>query len=124
MIITLIIISIFLISTICVLISKGTDWGDFFMCLLIMNFVLLVFLGAIIIKENALSNIHAEELQIKYDVLTYGMEKDPYFRDTTLINQIEEYNVDITKGRIWHQNMWTSWFYGDYYMEAELIDLK
>ena len=56
--------------------------------------------------------------------IEWGIENITQVNSLELIENIKEYNSDILKNRMIHDNFWTSWFVNDVAFEFELIDVN
>ena len=124
MIITLIIAGLAILGIALAIVATKLGWmrEDLFItgiCLSAFFGIVLFAIGTYVIKEHALYDTKLAMLQAKREALVYQLENDMYLGDA-----IGEFNSNILEGRGNHENPWTSWFYGDYYMEVEPIELK
>lgn len=56
--------------------------------------------------------------------IEWGIENITQVNSLDLIDNIKDYNSDILKNRMIHDNFWTSWFVNDVAFEFELIDVN
>ena len=124
MIITLIVTGLVILGIVLAIVATKLGWKgeDLFVagiCLSALFIIILFAIGTCIIKEHALYDTKLAMLQAKREALVYQLENDMYLGDA-----IGEFNSNILEARGNHENPWTSWFYGDYYMEVEPIELK
>lgn len=79
---------------------------------------LLVSTGFIIV-EHVGYDIKLAGLQAKRDALVYQVESGVYFGDA-----VGEFNSELIKDQMMHENPWTSWYVGDYVMGVDPIELN
>lgn len=56
------------------------------------------------------------ECQLRREAIVWQMDNNLYVGGV-----LDEYNAEIFRAQYEHNNPWTSWFYGDYVLELELI---
>lgn len=56
--------------------------------------------------------------------IEWGIENITQVNSLDLIDDIKDYNSDILKNRMIHDNFWTSWFVNDVAFEFETIDVN
>lgn len=64
------------------------------------------------------------EMKQKKASIEWGIENITQVNSLDLVKSIEEYNSDIIKNRMIHDNFWTSWFVNDVAFEFETIDVN
>lgn len=64
------------------------------------------------------------EMEQKKASIEWGIKNITQVNSLELIKNIEEYNSDIIKKRVIHDNFWTSWFANDVAFEFETIDVN
>lgn len=64
------------------------------------------------------------EMEQKKAAIEWGIENITQVNSLELIDNIKDYNSDILKNRMIHDNFWTSWFVNDVAFEFELIDVN
>lgn len=128
MIITIISVGVFLISTVIAIYAKVKDgrrmsiWSDIeciLACVSTISLCTTIVLCGTIIYSNCFTDEHLSELQEKREALVYQIDHNLFFGDA-----VGEFNGEIIKCQKLHENPWTNWFYGSYYMEIEPIDLS
>ena len=67
--------------------------------------------------------------QVKYDTLVYQLNDGAYdntidYNRKELFDDIMEYNSDVTRGRIYHKDMWLHVFYPENWDNLPLIELE
>jgi hypothetical protein len=85
----------------------------------LVDLAVLLALGVGILSEYSFKDIKVAELQAEREALVYQLNHELY-----LGNSIGEFNKKIIKGQKLHENPWTSWLRGNYYMEIDPIDLS
>ena len=124
MIITLIVTGLVILGIVLAIVATKLGWmrEDLFIagfCLFVVFGIILFAIGVYIFTEHAFYDMKLAMLQAKREALVYQLKNDMYLGDA-----IGEFNSNIVKSKALHKNLWTSWFYGDYYMEVEPIELK
>lgn len=81
-----------------------------------------------IIGTHANSAGHFAAYQTEKEILEYRLSQKEYLNDnnvgmTELMEDITEYNTNLTKAQHGLHNPWTSWFYADYVDDLEPIIL-
>ena len=64
------------------------------------------------------------EMKQRKASIEWGIENITQVNSLELVKNIEEYNSDIIKNRMIHDNFWTSWFVNDVAFEFETIDVN
>jgi len=122
MILTLIFISVAVGSG---LIAKsasehGWDTTSLIAVTLCVLAIIAIFVSGIcIVDERINHDANLSNLQAKREALVYQLENNMFLGDA-----VGEFNGEIASARAKHESPWTSWFYGDYYMEVEPIEMK
>lgn len=77
--------------------------------------------GLIGLLENSSWNceVRLAELQAKRDAIIYQMDEGLY-----LGSSLEDFNTEIIKGRMLHDNPWFNVFAGEYYYKIDPIPVK
>ena len=130
MIITLFFVVLF-ISGIIVYIHEDHEYGDGFnlytcSSCMIGTIGLLVCIIVIIITHTGVDNnieinrIRRESIEQRYDAIQSQYED---ISDVSVLNDIAEWNMDVTNARYWSNHPMTSWFYSKKEVQSlELID--
>lgn len=123
MIIFLIFLGIVIASFIAFVISKKTcDWysdSPFVFRIIGTGFMIAVVIMAIIISVEhspCYKEMKLREIQLRREAIVWQMDNNLYVGGV-----LDEYNAEIFRAQYGHNNPWTSWFYGDYVLELELI---
>jgi len=129
MIITSIFLGIFALCIILIIISElrlnhffSEFWNNISIVsalIALVDLAVLLALGVGILSEYSFKDIKVAELQAEREALVYQLNHELY-----LGNSIGEFNKKIIKGQKLHENPWTSWLRGNYYMEIDPIDLS
>lgn len=129
MIITSIFLGIFALCIILIIISElrlnhffSEFWNNVSIVsvlIALVDLAVLLALGVGILSEHSFKDIKVAELQAEREVLVYQLNHELYFGSS-----IGEFNKKIIKGQKLHENPWTSWLRGNYYMEIDPIDLS
>ncbi len=124
MIIFLIVLGIMVVSFIaCAICSKKCDvFSD---VPYIFGVIGTIFAVRVIIMAIVVGIVHSpryqerrlRECQLRREAIVWQIEHDLYVGGI-----LDEYNAEVYRAQYNHENPWTNWFYGDYYMELELID--
>ena len=77
--------------------------------------------GVIGLLENSSWNyeVRLAELQARRDAIIYQMDNGLY-----LGSSLEDFNTEITKGRMCHDNPWFNVFAGEYYYKIDSIPVE
>lgn len=118
MILVLLMLGLVLISILILLIgnsdiSFGLGCGG----LVVFGLVLSI-MTAVCIGENMYPNRMISSLNEERAAIVYQMEHNLYLGDA-----IGEFNSKVVYHQMGHQDPWTSWFHGSYWMEIDPIDL-
>ena len=69
--------------------------------------------------ENTHHDRNLAELQAKRAALEYQIDSGIYFGDA-----VGEFNSELIHNQYIHNDPWTSWFAGKYWMEVDPVELK
>lgn len=88
-----------------------------------------VFMFALIILNNATGNITYEKVMAEREVIEYQLENQTFVNDNfvgtnELFTQIGEFNGKVKSCQMYHNSIWTNWFYSDIWDKIELIDIS
>ena len=75
--------------------------------------------GIVIADEHVAHDANLSKLQAEREALVYQFENNMYLGDA-----VGKFNGDLAAAQVKHNSPWTNWFYGDYYMEVDPIELK
>lgn len=126
MIIFLIFLGIAIASFIAFVISKKTcEWYSDLPLVFKLSgicFMIAVVIMAIIISVEhspRYKEMKLRECQLRREAIIWQMDNNLYVGGV-----LDEYNAEIFRAQYEHNNPWTSWFYGDYVLELELISTR
>lgn len=87
----------------------------------VLCFFVFVIFGVIGLLENSSWNCEVQlaELQAKRDAIIYQMNNGLY-----LGSSLEDFNAEIIKGRMCHDNPWFNVFAGEYYYKIDPIPVE
>lgn len=128
LLLVLAIIMIVLFVTAFVLEAKGAWRNDILeniqiacALLAVLCFFVFVIFGVIGLIENSSWNCEVQlaELQAKRDAIIYQMDNGLY-----LGSSLENFNSEIIKGRMCHDNPWLNVFAGEYYYKIDPIPVE
>ena len=74
-------------------------------------------MGITAIVENTLHDRKLAALQAERTALVYQVEHNLYLGDA-----VGKFNSELISSQFGHENPWTSWFYGSYWMEVDPIE--
>lgn len=94
-----------------------------------IGLIVSIFLTIIIITENVAPEGQKIKWETRYDFLVYQLEEIKYDNlidnnRKELMDDIQDYNVAIQKGKLYQNNFWLGIFYADIYDDLPLIELK
>lgn len=72
-----------------------------------------------IIDANVCHDRKLEALQAERKALVYQVEHNLYLGDA-----VGKFNSDLINSQFGHDDPWTSWFYGSYWMEVDPIEFN
>ena len=121
-IITPIIMVIFIFASTKLIVSSGIFADCAFVasviCAIVAGAISLIMLLAICV-ENTHYDRHLAELQARRAALEYQIDNGIYFGDA-----VGEFNSELIHQQYIHNDPWTSWFAGRYWMEVDPVELK
>ena len=102
------------------LIDSGNDcaFATSVICALVAGAASLTML-IIVCVENTHHDRNLVELQAKRAALEYQIENGIYFGDA-----VGEFNSELIHNQYIHNDPWTSWFAGRYWIEVDPVELK
>lgn len=116
-------IIIFAILGISIFITKCVDsdshpmlWGAG-IAIAFISFVAAMFIGLMIIGANVCHDRRLEELRVEREALVYQVDHNLYLGDA-----VGKFNSDLISAQLGHEDPWTSWLYGSYWMEVDPIE--
>ena len=127
--ITLIAFVVFLVLAIIFADSLDFDWiGMFSAVLTFVSGIAATIMLIVIIVNNVGVEAKIEASKQRYDSLVYQAENNLYENDNDLgkkelVNQIQEWNEDLAKGKSLQDDFWVGIFYADIYDEFDFIPM-
>lgn len=94
-------------------ISFGVGVGGLIVFGLAVAFMTVICIGENMFHDRMVSSLNEERA-----ALVYQMDHNLYLGDA-----IGEFNSKVVYHQMGHQDPWTSWFHGSYWMEIDPIDL-
>ena len=90
--------------------------------------IVLVFMLIFVICANVGIDAQIESNKQRYDSLVYQAENNMYDNDNDLgkkelVNQIQEWNEDLARGKVLQDDFWVGIFYADTYDEFDFIPM-
>ena len=76
-------------------------------------------MGITVIVENTFHDRKLAALQAERTALVYQVEHNLYLGDA-----VGKFNSELIDSQFGHENPWTSWFYGSYWMEVDPIEFN
>ena len=76
-------------------------------------------MGITVITENTCHNRRLAALQAERTALVYQVEHNLYLGDA-----VGKFNSDLIYSQLCHEDPWTRWFYGSYWMEVDPIEFN
>ena len=122
MIITLILIGVALVCGLVAWLATEKYWEvaqflSVIICICACGAVIVS--GIVIAGEQVAHDANLSRLQAEREALVYQFENNMYLGDA-----VGKFNGDLAAAQVKHNSPWTNWFYGDYYMEVDPIELK
>ena len=71
------------------------------------------------ICANSFHDRNLAALQAEHDALVYQAENNMYLGDA-----VGKFNSELVRNQLGHEDPWTSWFYGSYWVEVEPIEFN
>ena len=124
------IILCFVVASFCI--KRWEDWADLTGIIsLVLGFagvIVLIILTVAIIAVHANPEGQLAAYQAEKEMLEYRLDQKEYLNDnnvgmTELMEDITEYNSNLTKAQHGLKNPWVNWFYADYVNELTPIIL-
>lgn len=87
------------------------------------------FMLVFVIINNATGNIEYEKAMAEREVIEYQLENQTFVNDnfvgaSELFTQVGEFNGKVKSHQMYHNSIWTSWFYSGIWDKIELIDIS
>ena len=127
--ITLIAFVVFLVLAIVFAYSWDFEWlGMLSAVLAFVAGIAAAIMLVVIIVNNVGVEASIESNKQRYDSLVYQAENNMYDNDNDLgkkelVNQIQEWNEDLARGKILQDDFWVGIFYADIYDEFDYIPM-
>ena len=127
--ITLIAFVVFLVLAILFADSWDFEWlGMLSAVLAFVAGIAAAIMLVVIIVNNVGVEASIESKKQRYDSLVYQAENNLYENDNDLgkkdlVNQIQEWNEDLARGKILQDDFWVGIFYADIYDEFDFIPM-
>lgn len=86
--------------------------------MVVTGFALLC-MGIVIIGANTFHDRNLAALQAERDALVYQVENNMFLGDA-----VGKFNSELLCNRFGRENPWTSWFYGSYWTEVDIVEFK
>lgn len=87
--------------------------------MIILSGITAMIMGIMIITENTGHNRRLAALQAERTALVYQVEHNLYLGDA-----VGKFNSGLINSQLGHEDPWTSWFYGSYWMEVDPIEFN
>ena len=127
--ITLIAFVVFLVLAIIFADSWDFNWiGMFSAVLAFVSGIAVAIMLIVIIVNNVGVEANIEVNKQRYDSLVYQAENNLYENDNDLgkkdlVNQIQEWNENLAKGKVLQDDFWVGIFYADIYDQFDFIPM-
>ena len=87
--------------------------------MIVISCITAMIIGVTIITENTFHDRKLAALQAERTALVYQVEHNLYLGDA-----VGKFNSELINSQFGHEDPWTSWFYGSYWMEADPIEFN
>ena len=117
-----------IIAFVVLLISALVLWIDAFdhdmvsfvaVIMIVLSLIAALCMGIIAISENTRHDRKLAALQAEREALVYQVEHNLYLGDA-----VGKFNSELITSQFGHEDPWTSWFYGSYWMEVDPIEFN
>lgn len=85
--------------------------------MIVLSGIAAMIMGITVITENTCHNRRLAALQAERTALVYQVEHNLYLGDA-----VGKFNRNLIYSQLCHEDPWTSWFYGSYWMEIDPIE--
>ena len=85
--------------------------------MIVISCITAMIIGVTIITENTFHDRKLAALQAERTALVYQVEHNLYLGDA-----VGKFNSGLISSQLGHEDPWTSWFYGSYWMEVDPIE--
>ena len=127
--ITLIAVVVFTVLAIVFFDSWDFEWVSMLSTIIsVIAGIAFVVMLIIVIVNNVCVDASIEANKQRYESLVYQAENNLYENDNDLgkkelVNQIQEWNEDLAKGKALQDDFWVGIFYADIYDELDFITM-
>ena len=127
--ITLIAVVVFAVLAIVFFDSWAFEWVSMLSTIIsVLAGIALVVMLIVVIVNNVGIEASIEANKQRYDSLIYQAENNLYENDNDLgkkdlVNQIQEWNEDLARGKALQDDFWVGIFYADIYDEFDFIPM-
>lgn len=87
--------------------------------MIVISCITAMIIGVTIITENTFHDRKLAALQAERTALVYQVEHNLYLGDA-----VGKFNSKLIDSQFGHENPWTSWLYGSYWMEVDPIEFN
>ena len=85
--------------------------------MIVLSGIAAMIMGITVITENTCHNRRLAALQAERTALVYQVEHNLYLGDA-----VGKFNSELINSQLGHEDPWTSWFYGSYWMKVDPIE--
>ena len=127
--ITLIAVVVFAVLAIVLFDSWAFEWVSMLSTIIsVIAGIAFVIMLIVVIDNNVGIEASIEANKQRYESLVYQAENNLYENDNDLgkkdlVNQIQEWNEDLARGKILQNDFWVGIFYADIYDEFDFIPM-
>ena len=127
--ITLIAVVVFAVLAIVFFDSSDFEWVSMLSTIIsVLAGIALVIMLIVVIVNNVGIEASIESSKQRYESLIYQAENNLYENDNDLgkkelVNQIQEWNEDLARGKALQDDFWVGIFYADIYDEFDFIPM-
>lgn len=87
--------------------------------MIVLSLIAALCMGITAISENTRHDRKLAALQAEREALVYQVEHNLYLGDA-----VGKFNSELINSQFGHEDPWTSWFYGSYWMEVDPIEFN
>ena len=127
--ITLIAVVVFAVLAIVLFDSRNFEWASMLSTIIsVIAGIAFVVMLIVVIANNVGVEASIEANKQRYESLIYQAENNLYENDNDLgkkelVNQIQEWNEDLARGKALQDDFWVGIFYADIYDEFNFIPM-
>lgn len=85
--------------------------------MIVLSGITAMIMGIFVITENTCHNRRLAAIQAERTALVYQVEHNLYLGDA-----VGKFNSELINSQLGHEDPWTSWFYGSYWMKVDPIE--